>query len=156
MDSVSCGSLTMFYSHIIFLFLMSSVKLQEIQIFMDHLVVYERVDGLLNAVTYALPPVGDDLVTLPTGNRIKFSEAAYMIEPMESNFFSPILRYGYSSLRTPLSVYDYDMNTGESALKKIEPVSFSFMYSLLLCSHLYKWDCIWNDTLFIQKACIYA
>mgnify|MGYP007076053386 CR=1 FL=1 len=75
----------MFYSHIIFLFLMSSVKLQEIQIFMDHLVVYERVDGLLNAVTYALPPVGDDLVTLPTGNRIKF-DRTYGKQFLFSNF----------------------------------------------------------------------
>lgn len=146
----------MFYPHIIFLFYLSSVKLQQIQMFKDHLVVYERVDGLLNAVTYALPPAGDDLVTLPTGNRIKFSEPAYMIEPMESNFFSPVLRYGYSSLRTPLSVYDYDMNTGESALKKIEPVSFPFMYLLLLCSHLYKRVCIWNDTLFIRESYMYA
>lgn len=103
-----------------------SVKLQEIQAFKDHLVVFERQDGLLNAVVYTLPPVGEALTALPVGHRIHFSEPAYMIESMESNFFSPILRYGYSSLRTPLSVYDYDMNTSDCVLKKIEPVLGGF------------------------------
>eukprot|EP00250_Pteridium_aquilinum_P010436 c19386_g1_i1 orf=41-2374(+) len=103
-----------------------SVKLQEVQAFKDHLVVFERQTGLLNAVVYTLPPVGEALTALPAGHRIEFSESAYMIEPMESNFFSPVLRYGYSSLRTPLSVYDYDMNTGECVLKKIEPVLGGF------------------------------
>lgn len=102
------------------------VKLQEIQAFKDHLVVFERQDGLLNAVVYTLPPVGEALTALPMGHRIHFSEPAYMIESMGSNFFSPILRYGYSSLRTPLSVYDYDMNTSDCVLKKIEPVLGGF------------------------------
>ncbi|KAI5075235.1 hypothetical protein GOP47_0009311, partial [Adiantum capillus-veneris] len=104
----------------------SSVKLQEIQAFENHLVVFERQTGLLNAVVYALPPVGETFTALPDGHRIEFSEPAYMIESMKSNFFSPILRFGYSSLRTPLSVYDYDMNTGENVLKKREPVLGGF------------------------------
>ncbi|MCO5556010.1 hypothetical protein L7F22_009554 [Adiantum nelumboides] len=99
-----------------------SVKLQDIQAFENHLVVFERQNGLLNAVVYTLPPVHETFTALPDGHHIQFSESAYMIEPMESNFFSPVLRFGYSSLCTPLSVYDYDMNSGESVLKKIEPV----------------------------------
>lgn len=104
-----------------------SIKLQTIQVFQDHLVVFERQDGLLNAVVYALPPIGDDLKTLPEGHRIEFSEPAYTVVCMQGNFFSPILRHGYSSLRTPLSVYDYDMNTGISVVKKVEPVLGGFL-----------------------------
>ncbi|KAH7293575.1 hypothetical protein KP509_28G031500 [Ceratopteris richardii] len=103
-----------------------SVKLQEIQAFENHLVVFERQNGLLNAVVYALPPVGQMLTELHDGHQIQFPESPYMIESMENNFFSPILRYGYSSLRTPMSVYDYDMDTGESVLKKVEPVLGGF------------------------------
>uniref|UniRef100_A0A0D6R1E0 Prolyl endopeptidase n=1 Tax=Araucaria cunninghamii TaxID=56994 RepID=A0A0D6R1E0_ARACU len=45
---------------------------------------------------------------------------------MESEFNSHVLRYEYSSLRTPQSVYYYDMNTGKTVLKKVKPVLGGF------------------------------
>jgi oligopeptidase B len=62
--------------------------------------------------------------------------AAYFIasdEPAYTTFISAnpemdtdILRYAYSSLATPTSVYDYDMRTGEKTLLKRDPVLGGF------------------------------
>jgi oligopeptidase B len=49
------------------------------------------------------------------------------VELSESSLFtSSILRLYYSSMKTPPSVYDYDMKTGISVLKKIETVLGGF------------------------------
>lgn len=59
---------------------------------------------------------------LQGGQAVDFIDPIYSLDPSESQFSSSILRFKYSSLKTPPSVYDYDMNTGISVLKKIEPV----------------------------------
>ena len=61
------------------------------------------------------------------------------MDPSESQFNSSILRFYYSSMKTPPSVYDYDMKTGVSVLKKIETVSYmnrSFSNYCVLNLHL--------------------
>ncbi|CAM8932749.1 unnamed protein product [Rhodiola kirilowii] len=103
-----------------------SVKIQEIQLFSDNLVVLERENGLQKIVSYRLPEVDEPLINLPGGQAVDFVDPSYSIELMESQFNSSILRYFYSSLKTPFSVYDYDMNTGVSVLKKIETVLGGF------------------------------
>ncbi|KAF5939459.1 hypothetical protein HYC85_023718 [Camellia sinensis] len=97
-----------------------SVKIQDIQLFNDHLVVYEREKGLPKVTIYGLPPIGEPLERLQGGRAVDFIDPVYSVDPSESQFSSSILRFFYSSLRTPHSVYDYDMNTGVSVLKKIE------------------------------------
>lgn len=103
-----------------------SVKIQDIQLFSDHLAVYEREKGLVKLTTYRLPPVGEPLERLQGGRTVDFVDPVYYIYPVESQFSSSTLRFVYSSLRTPLSVYDYDMNTGVSVLKKSETVLGGF------------------------------
>ncbi|KAK6931800.1 Peptidase S9A, N-terminal domain, partial [Dillenia turbinata] len=98
-----------------------SVKIQDIQLFSDHLVVYERENGLPKVIVHRLPVVGESLKGLPGGQAVNFVDPIYSVDPSESEFSSSILRFSYSSLRTPPSVYDYDMNSGISVLKKIEP-----------------------------------
>lgn len=100
-----------------------SAKIQEIQLFIDHLVVYERENGLLKIVVYHLPPIGEPLRRLEGGHAVSFIDPVYSVESSESDFSSSILRFSYSSLKTPSSVYDYDMNTRTSVLKKIDAVS---------------------------------
>eukprot|EP01018_Ginkgo_biloba_P022451 Gb_27168 [translate_table: standard] len=103
-----------------------SVKLQEVQTFKDYLVVYERENGLVNVIVYRLPPNGEAIKSLSSGQTVQFIDPIYSVSPLESQFNSCVLRYEYSSLRTPPSVYDYDMNNGKSVLKKVEPVLGGF------------------------------
>ncbi|KAD4385001.1 hypothetical protein E3N88_25169 [Mikania micrantha] len=103
-----------------------SVKIQDIRLFSAHLVVYEREKDLPRVTFYSLPAVGEPLQSLQGGQTVDFIDSVYSVEPEESQFSSSILRFCYSSLRTPTSTYDYDMNTGVSVLKKIETVLGGF------------------------------
>ena len=109
-------------------FYFPSVKIQELQLFSDHLVVYERENGLPKVTVYKLPAVGEPLTSLQGGQTVDFLDPVYMVDPLESQFSSSILRFSYSSLRTPSSVYDYDMSTGISVVKKINTVSYLYDY----------------------------
>ncbi|MQL72207.1 hypothetical protein Taro_004546 [Colocasia esculenta] len=106
--------------------LLSSIKIQDVKLFKDHLVLYERENGLPKATIYRLPPIGEAIEHLGSGRTIDFIDPVYSIDPEESQFSSNILRFSYSSMRTPPSVYDYDMDAGISVLKKIEIVLGSF------------------------------
>lgn len=88
--------------------------------------VCERVDGLPRITTYTLPAVGEPLECLQHGRAVDFVDPIYSVDPSESQFSSSILRFHYSSMKTPGSVYDYDMNSGISVLKKIEEVCYNF------------------------------
>lgn len=94
------------------------------QLFSDHLAVYERENGLPKITVYRLPAAGEPLEELQGGRVVDFVDPIYSVDPSESQFSSSILRFFYSSLKTPPSVYDYDMDTGVSVLKKIDPVSY--------------------------------
>ncbi|PQP98381.1 Peptidase S9A/B/C oligopeptidase N-terminal beta-propeller [Prunus yedoensis var. nudiflora] len=92
----------------------------------DHLVVYEREEGLPKVTIYHLPDVGQPLKSLHGGQAVNFLDPAYSVDRSESEFSSGILRFSYSSMKTPPSVYDYDLKTGISVLKKIETVLGGF------------------------------
>ncbi|KAK2995294.1 hypothetical protein RJ640_013503, partial [Escallonia rubra] len=103
-----------------------SVKIQDIRLFSDHLVAYERENGLPRVTIYRLPAVGEPLESLQDGLTVDFIDPVYSVDPSESQFSSSVLRFSYSSMRSPPSVYDYDMNTGISVVKKIETVLGGF------------------------------
>ncbi|KAJ8443950.1 hypothetical protein Cgig2_020796 [Carnegiea gigantea] len=96
------------------------------KVFLNHLVVLERVEGLPKLVVYDLPPIGQPLKDLGVGQPVDFVDPVYSAYLLDSQFSSNILRFSYSSLRTPPSVYDYDMETGERVLKKTEAVLGGF------------------------------
>ncbi|KAL0000284.1 hypothetical protein SO802_019886 [Lithocarpus litseifolius] len=100
-----------------------SVKIQDIQLFNNHIVVYEREKCLPKVTIYGLPDVEEPLKSLQGGHTVEFVDPIYSVEPSESQFTSSILRLDFSSMKTPHSVYDYDMKTGISVLKKIKTVS---------------------------------
>ncbi|WP_291855182.1 S9 family peptidase [Marinilabilia sp.] len=91
------------------------VYLESIEIFNDYLVVQERREGLTQI---RVMPWDDS-----DEHYIDFGEEAY-VAGISTNpeFDSKKLRYGYSSMTTPYSVIDYDMETHEQELKKEQEV----------------------------------
>ncbi|PKA52054.1 oligopeptidase B [Apostasia shenzhenica] len=106
-----------------------SVKIQDFLLFSSHISVFVRENGLPKVIIYSLPPVDEAIGSLEGGQFVDFIDPIYSVDPEESQFSSSILRFSYSSMRTPLSVYDYDMNTGISVLKKMQPVLGGFEVS---------------------------
>lgn len=104
--------------------LLCSVKLRNFQLFQNHLVVFEREGGLAKVVVYRLPAIDQPLEHLSGGRNVDFVDPVYDVHSLESQFSSNVLRFSYSSLRTPHSVYDYDMDSSECVLKKSDTVSF--------------------------------
>ncbi|QLE54651.1 S9 family peptidase [Nostoc sp. TCL26-01] len=87
------------------------VLLSGISLFINHLVIYERKNGLPTATVQNLL-TGDK-------NDIIFPEPTYQFsEGSNPEFNTSILRFNYTSLVTPPSVFDYDMETHKQELQK--------------------------------------
>ncbi len=96
-----------------------NVLLQSVEIFNDYLVLNERIDGLLNL---RIIPWDDS-----PEHYIDFKEETYTARiSVNPEFDTKILRYGYSSLTTPYSTFDYNMETRNKTLKKEEEVLGGF------------------------------
>lgn len=93
----------------------SNILLDGIEIFKNYLVISERENGLTQIRVIHWEGKKD--------TRIKFNEEVYSAYPsINPEFNTDILRYSYTSLTTPNSVYDYDLNTGEAVLLKQQEV----------------------------------
>ena len=98
------------------------VMLDDFAVFRDHLVLEERVDGMLKLRIIDRGAIGTD-----PGHYIESDEGAYTAEiGMNPQMDTTVLRYHYSSLATPDTVYDYDMATGERTLLKRDEVVGDF------------------------------
>lgn len=91
------------------------VLLERIEIFKNYLVVQERKNGLTQ------------LRIINWNNNqehyIEFNDPAYLAYiSTNPEFNTDILRYGYTSLTTPNSTYDYNMNTRQQELLKQQEV----------------------------------
>jgi oligopeptidase B len=94
----------------------ADVMLEGVDTFENHLVIYERQNGLKRIRISA--PDG-------TGNLrcVDFPEPTYHFEiEAHQNFGSNLLRFKYSSLVTPHTMVDLNMDTGEWDVKKVEEV----------------------------------
>jgi oligopeptidase B len=89
------------------------------EIFRDHLVLRERREGLVQLRIRPWSGEGEHYVD--------FGEPAYLAY-ISSNyeFDTPLLRYGYTSLTTPNSIYDYHMDNREKVLLKRDEVVGDF------------------------------
>jgi oligopeptidase B len=95
------------------------VLLQDIEVFRDHLVVTERRDGLIQLRIRPWSGEGE--------HYIDFGEAAYLAYVgANPEYDTRTLRFGYTSMTTPSSTYDYDMETRERTLLKREAVLGGF------------------------------
>ncbi len=92
-----------------------SVKIDRIDVFKDYLVVYEREAGLRQISVHNLHS-GET-------HRVEFPEPVYTVYGGSNpDFNSRLLRYTYSSLVTPKSVFDYDLQARDRELKKQDEV----------------------------------
>jgi oligopeptidase B len=88
-----------------------TVLLNSIEVFKNHLVVQERS----NALTH-LKIINQ---TTKEEHYLEFEEPAYVVySSTNPEFNTETLRYGYSSMTTPRSTYDYNMDSREQELKK--------------------------------------
>lgn len=90
-------------------------KLDGIDAFKDHLVIFGRRNGLRHI----------QIRHFRTGevHDIAFPEPVYTLSPgSTAEYDTPVLRIRYTSLTTPASVYDYDMNDRSMVLLKQQEV----------------------------------
>jgi oligopeptidase B len=90
------------------------VKLGGIDVFTDHLVLFERSEGVRRVRVRRLSDGDDHLVEQP--------EEVSTASGGSAEFDTTVMRYGYTSMVTPSSVFDYDMDTRERTLLKQQPV----------------------------------
>lgn len=89
----------------------SDVLIESVAEFKDFLVIEERNEGL---VKFRIINRADN-----SEHYIDFGEPTYMASTMSNpEYNTQILRYGYTSLTTPSSTYDYDMVKQEKTLLK--------------------------------------
>ncbi|SPE32230.1 Protease 2 [Candidatus Sulfopaludibacter sp. SbA3] len=89
----------------------ASVMIESVDAFRDHLMLEERDNGLRQI----------ELETLSTGDRhrVEFPEPVYSVTlATNPEFDTPTLRFAYTSLITPLSIFDYDMERRTRELRK--------------------------------------
>lgn len=97
----------------------TDVLLEGIEVFKDHWVISERKNGLLQL----------RVREIVNGNEhyLDFGEPAYDAYPTgNAEYNTTLLRYNYTSLTTPNSVYDYDMISKQKTLKKEQAVLGGF------------------------------
>jgi oligopeptidase B len=87
------------------------VLLERVNVFKDFYVVTERENGLIRFRVFNLNDRSEHYVA--------FQEADYFAYTTSNpEYRSNLLRYSYTSLKTPTTIYDYDMVSKSSELKK--------------------------------------
>lgn len=98
----------------------SQVKIEGVSMSSAWLVVWQRKLGLQCATIFKRGSTW----SLADGQDLSFDdEPAYSIwAGSQADFSSPILRLVYTSLTTPSSTIDFNLETGSRAVKKVQPV----------------------------------
>lgn len=95
------------------------VFLEGFELFENFLVLEERRQGLIHLRMLRAEDGSE--------HELNFGEPAYLAalgDNLEAD--TPYLRYGYTSMTTPMTIYDYHMETREKILLKQEPVLGNF------------------------------
>ena len=111
------------------------VMLEEVDLFASFYVACERASGLqhLRVVDFQ-----DSTAKTISSREITFPEPVYSAHPHINRVFETTkYRYGYQSLVTPASVYEYDVLTGESTLLKQLEVPGGFDRTLYTSERLF-------------------
>ncbi|MBL0129322.1 MAG: S9 family peptidase [Flavobacteriales bacterium] len=97
----------------------ADVLLEDVDIFKDHLVITERREGLTHLRIRRLSDGKE--------HEIQFNDPAYVANTgINPEWDSDKLRYGYTSLTTPGSVFEHDLNTATDVLLKQQEVIGTF------------------------------
>ncbi len=106
------------------------VKLEGVDAFAGHLVVYERAEALRRARLIDRVSGSDELLELP--------EPVYAVGGAANpEFDTRVLRFSYSSPVTPSTVYEQDVATGERRVLKQQPVLGGYEPSAFKCGRLW-------------------
>jgi len=97
------------------------VYVGDFELFSNHLSVEERARGLTRI---RILPMEEGQTT---GHYLSFDEPAYRVHlGANPQFDTSTVRFEYTSMKTPLTIYDYDMNTRARTLLKQEEVLGGF------------------------------
>ncbi len=91
------------------------IRIESFEVFQDYVVLFEQSRGL--------PRIR--IVERTTGkeHEVAFPEPSYTIWPQDNTQYgSPALRFRYTSLTTPMSIFEYRMDLGKLELLKQTPV----------------------------------
>jgi oligopeptidase B len=97
----------------------STLKIQDMDVFDNFLVLFTRKNGL----------DGLDAINLGTGERktVSFPEPVYVVYPAGTpEYTATKYRYAYSSMNRPNTIYDYDMAAGTSVKLKEQVIPSGF------------------------------
>ncbi|HET9385959.1 MAG TPA: S9 family peptidase, partial [Gemmatimonadales bacterium] len=95
------------------------VLIEDFEFFKDYLVLTERKDGLIQLRVRPWSGSAEHYIT--------FDDQAYLAYTSTNREFdTPLLRFGYQSLTTPNSTYDYDMSTRQRTLLKRDQILGGF------------------------------
>jgi len=93
--------------------------IEGMDVFEHHLVLYRRGDARQQIRVFPLTPAG----TTSAGYDVAFPEEVHAYDRgTNPEFHSGLLRFTYSSPRTPPTVYDYDLVTRKLILRKVTEV----------------------------------
>ncbi|MFN8369520.1 MAG: S9 family peptidase [Bacteriovoracaceae bacterium] len=93
----------------------TNVFIEELEVMHDYLIINSRQNGLMQLMVYNRKTRKSDFV--------KFLDPAYVVSlGTNAEFDSHLVRYHFESLKRPMSVFDYDMNTQKSTLLKVDEV----------------------------------
>ncbi|HEY6445625.1 MAG TPA: S9 family peptidase [Acidobacteriaceae bacterium] len=102
----------------------AETMLEEIDLFAEFAVVWERTRALQHAVVRPFTGRGPEMAE---GREIAFPEPVYSVHPSSNRVFETgKYRYAYQSLVTPSSVFEYDVSTGDQKLLKQQEVPGGF------------------------------
>jgi oligopeptidase B len=108
----------------------TDVMLDGMEVFKNHLVLSERAEGLIKMRIINQ--------TSKQEHYVDFGEPAYdAYVAANLDFNTNVLRFGYTSLTTPSSTFDYDMDTKAKTLKKEQPVLGEFDKADYVTERLY-------------------
>jgi len=97
----------------------ADVLLEDFEFFKDYMVLTERKDGLVQLRVRPWSGLNEYY--------LDFGEPAYLAYVSTNlEFDTPVLRYGFTSLTTPSSTYDYDMKTRQKTLLKRDQILGGF------------------------------
>jgi len=108
----------------------ADVFLQNLEVFKDYLVLSERRNGLTEI--RVRPWNGS------AEHNLDFGEPAYIAYiGTNAEMDTPVLRFGYQSLTTPTSTYDYDMRTRQKTMLKRDEILGGFDPANYVTERLY-------------------
>ena len=114
----------------VFLAHRDDVRLQNIELFKDFAVSVEKSNALDHLRIYDFKS--------GVWKEITYPEPVYSVFPGGTpDYESSTYRYNYQSLVTPSSVFDYDVNTGKSTLRKQQEVLGGYDSEQYVCERLW-------------------